>query len=116
MSYGAGLVAARRYGAGEIIDPRHSAVGSIAEAYRQYPHLESVLPALGYSPQQCQELTEMIHGSRAQVVVDASPARLSLFLDLRIPVVRVYYRFRQRSGTPLEHIVLQFLGQTRSVA
>jgi predicted GTPase len=114
MPYGAGTLAAQRYGAGEIVDPRGSAIGTIAQAYREYTHLQRVLPALGYSPQQRAELEQTIHGSRAEVVVDASPARLSLCLSLRIPVVRVHYRFRQRSGTPLEQLVVQFVGERSS--
>jgi predicted GTPase len=111
MPYGAGMVAARHCGAGEIVDPRLSAVGTVAQAYRNYPHMQQVLPALGYSPQQCAELEQTIHDSGAEVVVDASPARLSLCLNLRIPLVRVRYSFRQRSGTPLEEIALRFLRQ-----
>ena len=97
MAYGAGIVAARAAKA-VIIDPRSFAVGTIAEAYANYPHIGPVLPALGYSDAQRAELKKTIEASNAEVVVDASPARLKRVLQLDIPVVRVRYRFEQRSG------------------
>jgi predicted GTPase len=105
MAYGAGTVAARRFGAGEVVDPRPFAVGTVAEAYGRYPHMGAVLPALGYSEGQRHELEETIRRSGADLVLDASPARLERFLELRIPVVRVRYAFEQRSGTPLLGLV-----------
>ena len=98
MSFGAGTIAARRFGAGEIIDPRPFAVGSIAEAYLRFPHLGPVVPALGYSAQQCEELKQTIENSGADVILDASPCRLDRLLDLRTKLVRIRYEFRQVSG------------------
>jgi predicted GTPase len=109
MTYGAGVVAARQYGAGELVDPRPSAVGSIADIFSRYTNLQSVLPALGYSPQQCGELTETIEKSHAEVVIDASPARLDRLLKLSIPVVHVRYQFRQVSGPQLTELVDRFV-------
>jgi predicted GTPase len=109
MSYGAGTIAARRFGARELVDPRATAVGSIADAYQQYPHLHNVLPALGYSDQQRRELAETIEASGAEVVVDASPCRLDRLLNLSLPMVRVRYRFAQLSGPPLVENVLSLL-------
>ena len=105
MASGAGLVAARAHGARALVDPRTCAVGSIAEALARYPHIGPVLPALGYSAAQRRELQETIDRSGAEVVVDASPARLDRFLALRLPVVRVRYRFEQRAGPPLLELV-----------
>ena len=105
MSYGAGLLAARKLGAAEIVDPRPIAVGTIADAFRDYPHVTQVLPALGYSSHQRQELADTINASGADAVIDASPAGLSRILDLNVPVVRVRYRFRQVSGIPVEQLV-----------
>ncbi len=109
MSYGAGTIAARRYGARELVDPRPAAVGTIADVYRQFPHLENVLPALGYSDEQRRELAETIERSGAEVVVDASPCRLDRLLNLSLPMVRVRYRFVQISGEPLVEGVLSRL-------
>jgi predicted GTPase len=109
MTFGAGTLAARECQASELIEPRDSAVGSIAQTLREYPQLKEVLPALGYSEQQCRELTETIESSKADVVVDASPARLDRFLNLSIPVVRVRYQFQQTRGPLLEDLVTEFL-------
>ncbi len=105
MSFGAATVAARRCRAGEILDPRPFAVGTIAEAFRAFPHLGPVLPALGYSEAQRLDLAETIDRCRPEVVVDGSPARLDRALGLRVPVVRVRYAFEQRSGPPLAGLV-----------
>ena len=113
MASGAGLVAARMHGAGEIIDPRPFAGGTLAEAFRRYPHIGPVLPALGYSPAQRRELEDCIARSRPDVVLDASPSRLDRFLRLPAPVVRVRYRFEQRSGPPLLERVERAVGERR---
>jgi predicted GTPase len=97
MAYGAGTVAARAAGA-QILDPREFAVGTIAEAYRQYPHMAAVVPALGYSQSQIAELEETLRRSGADAIVDASPARLDRVLRVAVPIVRVHYRFEQKSG------------------
>jgi len=97
MAFGAGTVAAQAAGA-HIMEPRVFAVGTIAEAYVKYPQMGAVVPALGYSDAQRAELEETLRRSRADVVVDASPARLDKILQLNIPIVRVRYRFEQKSG------------------
>ncbi|MDD9934360.1 MAG: hypothetical protein OXT09_12195, partial [Myxococcales bacterium] len=104
MAAGAGARAAEQAGATPI-DPRPHAVGSIAEAYRAYPHLCAGLPALGYSNQQLDELRETIAAARPQVVVDASPAGVASMLELTPPSARVRYRFEQREGPPVERLV-----------
>jgi len=110
MAQGAGTVAARALGA-TILDPRVFAIGSIAEAYRSYPQMAAVLPALGYSELQRAELEETLRRSNAEVIVDASPARLDRFLNLSIPIVRVSYHFEQKSGPSIFSIVDTVLGQ-----
>jgi predicted GTPase len=105
MATGAGAVAARSLGARELVDPRPFAVGSVAEAFARHPHIGPVLPALGYSAGQRRELAETIARCGAEVLVDASPARLDRALRLPLPVVRVRYRFEQRAGPPLLDLV-----------
>ena len=100
-----GTLAARREGALELVDPRPVAKGSIAATFAAYPHLERVLPAMGYSAEQLGELEGTIRDSGADLVVDASPARIDRLLDAGVPVVRVSYRFVQRSGPPLLDLV-----------
>lgn len=101
MSYGAGTLAARRAGAAELVDPREHAVGSLARAFRDFPHLGAVLPALGYSAEQRSELAQTIAASGADVVVDASPCRIDRLFPVSLPLVRVRYRFRQVAGPSL---------------
>jgi predicted GTPase len=101
MAYGAGFVAALQHGAAALVDPRPHAVGSIAATFAANPHLERVLPAMGYSAQQREELLATIAASGAEVVVDASPADLARLLGVELPVVRVSYRWVQRSGPEL---------------
>jgi predicted GTPase len=112
MAYGAGTVAATRHGAIPV-DPRPHAVGTIRETFAANPHLERVLPAMGYSADQRSALQETINACcRAEdvaFVVDASPARLERMLDLDVPLLRVSYRFVQLDGEPLEERVLALL-------
>jgi predicted GTPase len=109
MPSGAGMVAAQRYGAAEIIDARLHAVGSVARAYVTYPQLDRVLPALGYSDEQREELTTTVRAAAPEVVLDGSPARIGRALDLDIPVVPVHYRFVQRSGPSLLELIDAYL-------
>jgi predicted GTPase len=109
MSSGAGLLAARRFGAKEIVDPRPFAVGTIASLFRDYPHIAEVLPAMGYSDTQRHELRETILAARPDLVLDASPARLDRLLELDLPIARVRYRFAQRSGRSVQAIVEELM-------
>ncbi len=98
MGYGAGWVAAHKYGAGEVVDPRSCATGSLLDAFKAYPQLLAVLPAMGYSQQQRRELKASIEGSGAELVLNASPADVGSVLELKLPVVQVRYRFAPRGG------------------
>lgn len=95
MAFGAGVIAAKKYGAKEIIDPREYAVGSISEVYRQYPHLGAVLPAMGYSEAQVKELEATINAADCDVVVVGTPIDLASLLKLDKPVLRVRYRIEE---------------------
>jgi predicted GTPase len=113
MSYGAGYVAATRAEAKEIIDPRPYAVSKIAEVYDQYPHLESILPAMGYFPDQLKALEETINNAEADVVVAATPSDISSLMKLNKPVVRAYYEFAEVGEPSLSAQIEQFLAQSR---
>jgi predicted GTPase len=101
MGYGAGWVAAQRYGAKEMIDPRAFAEGSIGDVYKAHPQLLAVLPAMGYSPDQRRALKATIEASGAELVLNASPADIARLLDLTVPTVQVSYRFVARKGVDL---------------
>jgi predicted GTPase len=99
MSYGAGWVAARRYGAAEIVDPRPHAVGSIQETFEKYPDTGPILPAMGYGDQQIADLAETIERTPADLVLVATPIDLSRVLEIRKPTLRVEYEL-QEIGKP----------------
>ena len=99
MAYGAGLIAAERFGAAEIIDPRPYAQGSIAETLRTYPALRRVLPAMGYGAQQIAELEATINAVPCDSVLFGTPVDLRRLLTLRHPAVRVRYEV-QEIGQP----------------
>jgi predicted GTPase len=109
MSYGAGTVAAREYGAREIIDPRRYAVGSIIDAFNKYTHLKNVLPAMGYGRQQIEELEETINSAECDLVLSGTPIDLSRIIDVNKPVVRVKYDVGESTFKELERIVEDFL-------
>lgn len=92
LDTGAGTLVARRHGA-LIIDPRPFASGSIADVYRQYPHLDRILPAMGYSEAQVRDLEETIRHSNAEFVVDGSPVDLSRLVHVPQPIISVRYEY-----------------------
>jgi predicted GTPase len=99
MSSGAGFLAAVRYGAESVIDPRPYAVGSLQELFRHYPHIEKVLPAMGYGRDQIAELAETIDRTDCDLVLFATPIHLPRLLKVRHPTLRVRYEYRDH-GTP----------------
>jgi predicted GTPase len=105
MKYGAGVVAARRNGAREIVDPRRWAVGTIEETFRKYD-VGPVLPAMGYSEEQLAEMEKIIDQAEVDVVVIASPIDLRHLIDIRKPALRVRYELEEIPGSPTIRDVL----------
>ncbi len=99
MAYGAGIVAAERFGAAEIIDPRPFAIGSIRAIYEKYPGVGPILPAMGYGAAQTAELEQTINASGADVVVAATPIDLRRVVRITLPLERVRYEL-QVIGAP----------------
>ncbi len=110
--YGAGYVAARKYGA-TIVDPRPYAVGVIRRMYEEYKHMGPVVPSTGYTREQLRDLEETLRRVPADVVVLATPARIERFIDVGKPVVRVSYRLRVVEGPSPREIVDAFLERVR---
>ena len=108
MKYGAGTVAANDNNAGEIIDPRSFAVGSITETFNKYNHLTNVLPAMGYGDKQTKELEETINNTDCDIVVSGTPIDLSRILKTSKPIVRVKYGVGEKTAKELEKIVDDF--------
>jgi len=99
MAYGAGIVAAKRFGAAHIIDPRPYAMGSIAETFEKYPQTGPLLPAMGYSQKQIEELGETINNTPCDLVIVATPIDLRRLVEIRCPTQRVRYEL-QEIGQP----------------
>lgn len=115
MPSGAGLVAAREAGAGEIVDPRPIAVGRIAEVLAQYDHISNVVPAMGYSEQELIDLRATIEAAEPDVVIAGTPCDLARLINTRIPVVSVHYEYDDIDEPRLSDIVATFLRDFASV-
>ena len=109
MAYGAGYVAASQAGVAEIVDPRPSAVGDIADVFRRYPHIGKVLPAMGYSEKELGELQATINGSAADVVIAGTPIDLARLMRLNKPVVRARYEFAEAGEPRLSALIEDFV-------
>jgi predicted GTPase len=109
MPYGAGWVAAKRYEAAEIVDPRPYAVGSIRDTYAAYPATGPVLPAMGYGEEQVQELAETIRQTPADLVVIGTPVDLAKLVPLDKPSVRVRYELEELGEPSLTDVLTRFL-------
>ncbi|MBI4758167.1 MAG: GTPase [Chloroflexi bacterium] len=105
MSYGAGVVAAQRFGAKDIVDPRPYAVGSIIDTYRKYPGTGALLPAMGYGDKQTQELGETIAATPCDLVIIATPIDLRRVVKIDKPCVRVRYELEERSYPDLAAVL-----------
>ena len=115
MPYGAGYVAATRAQAAAIVAPRASAVPEISEVYARYPHIGSVLPAMGYFPAQLKALEATINNAEADVVVAATPSDLSCLMKLNKPVIRARYEFAEMGTPSLSAQIEQFLARKHLV-
>ncbi len=109
MPGGAGLAAAVNYSAARIVDPRPYAVNSITEVYDKYPHIGPVLPAMGYSEAQIQDLRKTMESCPCDLVISATPVDLECLITLDKPVVRVTYEMREQRDELLKKIVMEFL-------
>jgi predicted GTPase len=110
MAYGAGVTAARRFGAAELVDPRPYAVRSIAETFRKYPHIGPLLPAMGYGDEQIRDLEETINATPCDLVLAATPVDIRRLLKVRYPVDRVRYELQVIGRPTLEEILLRRFG------
>jgi len=107
MQYGAGVVAAKKYGAREIIDPRPFAVGSIKETFQKYPLIGTLLPAMGYGQEQIKELEATINLSDAELVIIGTPIDLSRIMHIDKKYVRVRYELQEIGQPDLDTLLKQ---------
>lgn len=111
MKIGAGWVAARRFGAGEIVDPRPFAVGELAATFQKYPETGSILPAMGYGEQQIRDLEKTIDAADVELVVIGTPIDLTRVLKINKPSQRVGYSLSEIGKPDLEDVLTQKLGK-----
>jgi len=108
MKYGAGVVAAKRFGAGELVDPRPFTVGTITETFRKYSGIGVLLPAMGYGPQQVADLQETINRTDCDLVLAATPIDLTRIIKVNKPMVRVRYELAEREKGQLARLLEKF--------
>lgn len=109
MGFGAGYVAATKFGAGEIVDPHEYAVGSINDTFEKYDHLEDILPAMGYGDEQVKDLEDTINAAQCDVVVTGTPIDISRVVNVNKPIFRVNYDLQVIGEPNLKDIVKKFL-------
>lgn len=109
MAYGAGVMAARKFGARELVDPRPYAVASIQETYKKYSEIGILLPAMGYGKKQIKDLETTINRTKCDLVVIATPIDLGRLVKINKPFVRVGYSLAEIGKPDLEDALRKFL-------
>lgn len=110
MTYGAGVIAARRFGASQLVDPRPYLVGTIKATFQKYPGISTILPAMGYSSQQIKDLEDTINATDCDLVISATPIDLLRLLSINKPCVRIRYEYKDHSEPTLESIIKERFG------
>lgn len=105
MGFGAGMIAAKKYKAKKIISPVKFAKASIKKTYEKYPHLQNVLPAMGYSAKQIKDLEQTINAIPCDIVVSGTPIDLSRIVKINKPLIQVSYEFQEKSNNNLTKIL-----------
>jgi predicted GTPase len=109
MTYGAGIIAADKFGAKEIVDPRPWIKGEIKKIFESYPEIGPLLPAIGYSKKQIKDLEKTIDSIPCDSVVIATPVDLTKILKIKKPSVRVRYELQEIGKPDLEEVIEIFL-------
>ncbi len=111
MTYGAGVVAAEKYGAAELVDPRPYTVKSISDTFKKYPGIGLLLPAMGYGDKQVKDLESTINKTKCDLVVIATPIDLSRIIKIKKPTVRVSYNLQEIGKPDLHDILSDFVNK-----
>jgi predicted GTPase len=109
MKIGAGIVAAEKFGASEIIDPRPYLVGKLKDTFQTYPNIGKLLPAMGYGTQQLADLEETINKTDCDAVIVGTPIDLGRIVNINRPYTRVSYELQEISHPDLETLLNEFL-------
>ena len=113
MKLGAGTIAARRFGARELVDPRPYATGELVETLDKYTHIGTLLPAMGYGEQQLRDLEATINRADCDSVIIGTPIDLNRVININKPHTRVHYEFGETEGPSLDAILSNFIGEHR---
>jgi len=113
MKYGAGVVAAQKYGAKEIVDPRPYAIGTIKDTYTKYPGIGTLLPAMGYGKKQIQELEDTINAVDCDIVIIGTPIDLSRIIKINKKSIRVKYELQEIGKPNLYEVLSQKIKDRR---
>ena len=105
MAYGAGVIAAQRFGASALVDPRPFLVGTLKQMYEDYPNIGTLLPAMGYSPEQVSDLEATINQTDCDLVLTATPIDLTKLISINKPSVRVRYEYQDHGSPTLAEII-----------
>ena len=109
MKIGAGVVAARKFGAAELVDPRPFTVGRLTETFEKYPEIGTLLPAMGYGEQQLKDLETTINNTDCDLVVIGTPIDLNRIIKIRKPNTRVWYDLQEIGNPNLEEVIDDFV-------
>ncbi len=109
MKIGAGVVAARKFGAAELVDPRPFTVGKITETFEKYPNIGTLLPAMGYGDQQLKDLETTINNTDCDAVVIGTPIDLNRIINIKRPSTRVWYDLQEIGRPNLEEVIDDFV-------
>jgi len=110
MTFGAGVIAAERFGAAALVDPRPYLTGSLARTFQDYPGIGKLLPAMGYNPGQIRDLETTINRTPCDLVLSATPIDLTRIIAVAHPIQRIRYEYRDNSRPTLEEILHRRLG------
>ncbi len=111
MKIGAGVVAARKHGATEFVDPRPYLVGKLQETFEIYPNIGSILPAMGYGEEQLRDLEATINGTDCDAVVIGTPIDLNRIIDIEKPTTRVFYDLQEIGEPNLDGVLGEFISK-----
>ena len=113
MNFGAGIVAATKYRARKLVDPRPFAVGELRQTLEKYPRIIHLIPAMGYTPGQMRDLETTINAADADAVINATPTDLTTVIDIKVPVAKVTYELRELGKPDLRSVLARFLKEGR---
>jgi len=115
MKIGAGVVAAGKFGASELVDPRPFTVGKLSEPFRLYPDIGTLLPAMGYGEQQLRDLEATINNTDCDSVIIATPIDLNRIIKISKPNTRVYYDLQEIGDPNLSQVIDDFISKFRLI-